>query len=103
VLKAHPDQLQITVLIHSAHVPGAPNAPPDMDFIKLFVKVLSNNYPERLKRLIIYPFPWYGRAIWSVVRMFVDPRSQDKVLLLSSSSSFSFGAATAYPPQLLGV
>jgi hypothetical protein len=47
-------------------------------------QVLSDNYPERLKRLVMYPFPWYGRAIWSCVKMFVDKRSQEKVLLLAS-------------------
>ncbi len=46
-------------------------------------QVLSDNYPERLKRLVMYPFPWYGRAIWSCVKMFVDKRSQEKVLLLA--------------------
>ena len=32
-------------------------------------KVLSDNYPERLRKLVIFPFPWYGRAIWGVVKM----------------------------------
>jgi hypothetical protein len=45
--------------------------------------VLSDNYPERLRRLAIFPFPWYGRAIWGMLKMFVDKRTQDKVLLLS--------------------
>lgn len=34
----------------------------------------------------MFPFPWYGRAIWAVVRVFVDKRTQDKVMLLSSKS-----------------
>lgn len=50
-----------------------------MNFIKLFTQALSDNYPERLKRLILFPFPWYGRAIWGVVKVFVDKRTQDKV------------------------
>lgn len=75
--------LNVAVFVHSVSVPGAPNAPADMDFIKKFISTLSDNYPERLKRLIMYPFPWYGRAIWSVLKMFVDKRTQDKVLFLS--------------------
>lgn len=74
-----------------------------MNFIKLFIQVrfnsilhftkhyilqvLSDNYPERLRKLVIFPFPWYGRAIWGVVKVFVDKRTQDKILLLSSSGS----------------
>ena len=36
---------------------------------------------------MIFPFPWYGRAIWGVVKVFVDKRTQEKILLLSSSGS----------------
>jgi hypothetical protein len=68
--------LNVAVFVHSVSVPGAPNAPADMDFIKKFISTLSDNYPERLKRLIMYPFPWYGRALWSVLKMFVDKRTQ---------------------------
>ena len=40
-----------------------------------------------MKRLAIFPFPWYGRAIWGVLKVFVDKRTQDKVMLLSNASS----------------
>jgi hypothetical protein len=56
--------------------------------------VLSDNYPERLKRIVIYPFPWYGRAIWSLVKVFIDKRTQDKALLLSDTGK------REVPPQL---
>lgn len=46
---------------------------------------MSDNYPERLRRLAIFPFPWYGRAIWSVLKVFIDKRTQDKVMLLSGN------------------
>eukprot|EP01035_Chromulina_nebulosa_P019936 gene19936-25899_t len=75
----------VTVLVHAVAVPGAPNENTDTNFIKGFVQTLSDNFPERLKRLAIYPFPWYGRAIWSLVRVFVDKRTQEKVLLISHS------------------
>lgn len=52
-------------------------------------QVLSDNYPERLKRLAIFPFPWYGRAIWGVLKVFVDKRTQDKVMLLSKGGEKS--------------
>ena len=46
---------------------------------------MGDNFPERLKKLAIYPFPWYGRAIWAVVRVFVEKRTQDKVFLIPHS------------------
>jgi hypothetical protein len=82
VALAQSDQISVTVLVHACGIVGAPNENADMNFIKKFVQVLSDNYPERLKRLIIYPFPWFGRAMWGIIRMFVDKRSQDKVVLL---------------------
>ncbi len=35
----------------------------------------------------MFPFPWYGRAIWGMLKVFVDKRTQDKVLLISSAPS----------------
>ena len=72
-------QTAVTVMVHVRAAPGAPNEPADVTFIKNFVKVLSDNYPERLRRLVLYPFPFFGRFVWSLVRVFVDKRSQDKV------------------------
>ena len=74
---------KVVVLIHTAYVEGGINAPADLGFIKEFVKVLSDNFPERLDRLVIYPFPWFGRAIWSVAKTFMDPRTVNKVVLLA--------------------
>jgi len=71
----------VTVVVHAVNVPGAPNDNADLNFIKGFISVLSDNFPERLKRLAIYPFPWYGRAIWSILKVFVDKRTQGKVMI----------------------
>lgn len=86
--------IAVTVVVHTGAVAGGKNDPADMAFIKAFVGVLSDNYPERLRRLILFPFPWYGRAIWSMVRVFVDKRTQDKVILLADTGS------TAPPKEL---
>jgi hypothetical protein len=45
--------------------------------------------------LAIFPFPWYGRAIWGVLKVFIDKRTQDKVMLLSKGSN------TGWPAELL--
>ena len=53
------NHISITVFVHSAAVPGASNQNPDFDFIKGFSSVMSDNFPERMKRLVLWPFPWY--------------------------------------------
>ena len=35
----------------------------------------------------MYPFPFWGRAIWSMVKMFLDPRTARKVILLPGNWS----------------
>lgn len=40
-LKQHPGEVNVTVVVHTTNVPGAPNKPSDMNFIKLFVQVRS--------------------------------------------------------------
>lgn len=87
---------KVSVLIHTAYVEGGINAPADLAFIKEFVKVLSDNFPERLERLIIYPFPWFGRAIWSVAKTFMDQRTVDKVVLLAQGPDGEY----ACPPKI---
>ena len=81
------DAFSVVVFVHTSHVDGAINGPADFSFIKPFMKTFSDNYPERLHTLIMYPFPWYGRASWSVLRMFLDRRTQEKVRLLPAESS----------------
>jgi hypothetical protein len=91
---AENQQEAVTVIVHVSRLPDAPNEAADLHFIKSFVKVLSENYPERLKRLVLYPFPLFGRVVWSIVKVFVDKRSQDKVVLLQ-------GKDGELPAQLL--
>ncbi len=38
-LSQHPDQVNVTVIVHTANVPGHPAATADMNFIKLFIAV----------------------------------------------------------------
>jgi hypothetical protein len=38
-LRMHPDQINVTVVVDTVIIPGAPNLGADMTFIKLFVKV----------------------------------------------------------------
>lgn len=38
-LKQYPDEVNVTVIVHTANIPGAPNQAADTTFIKLFIQV----------------------------------------------------------------
>lgn len=78
---------KVTVLVNVASLPGGVNAPPDVSFIKQLASVLSDNYPERLHRLVIYPFPWFGVAVWNVVKLFIDQRTRDRIVMISGKAT----------------
>jgi hypothetical protein len=59
--------------------------------------MLSRNYPERLKRVVVYPFPFWGRAVWSMARMFVDAKTARKIVFLPGNWS----AQSALAPRQL--
>lgn len=56
--------------------------------------------PERLNRLIVYPFPWYGRTIWTMIKLFVDKRTQDKVIVFPPTEGVNSLGGTV--PEELG-
>ena len=47
---------------------------------------MSDVFPERLRKLLVYPFPWYGKAIWGLIAVFLDQRTREKVILCSSKA-----------------
>eukprot|EP01041_Mallomonas_annulata_P004387 gene4387-8735_t len=77
---------KVTVLIHTAASPGCVNGPADTAFIKAFITVMADNFPESLSKMIIYPFPWMAHVIWSMVKVFIDAKTRSKVQLISGSS-----------------
>ena len=39
-----------------------------------------------MRRLIIYPMPWAGMAVWGAVKPFIDPTTAQKVVMLPGSA-----------------
>ena len=54
--------------------------------VRALSKLLGDCFPERLKRLIIYPMPWTGMALWGAVKPFIDPTTASKVVMLPGPS-----------------
>jgi hypothetical protein len=91
-------QLQVTVISYTGAIKGAKNEPADVNFLKGFVNTLSNNFPERMKNAFLYPFPFFGRVLWGVVRVCMDKRSQDKIKCLAGHSD-----PTIIPKEILDI
>ena len=51
--------------------------------IRELSSLLGNNFPERLKRLILYPMPASGMAVWKFVQPFLDPNTASKVVMVT--------------------
>mmetsp|Transcript_12410 Transcript_12410/g.24126 ORF Transcript_12410/g.24126 Transcript_12410/m.24126 type:complete len:115 (+) Transcript_12410:2-346(+) len=49
--------------------------------------VLQMNYPERLKKLIVYPVPRLVVGLWWVVKGFLDPTTSEKAEMLSGPAA----------------
>ena len=54
--------------------------------VRAISALLGDHFPERLRRLIIYPMPWAGMAIWGAIKPFIDPNTAQKVIILPGSS-----------------
>jgi hypothetical protein len=79
------DEDKITVLVDVR--PGAGwKDPAPLAFIPLIQAIntqMSINYPERIQAIVIYPMPWWAVQIFNMVSMFLDPRTSEKMMMLS--------------------
>eukprot|EP00559_Dactyliosolen_fragilissimus_P005943 CAMPEP_0184864236 /NCGR_PEP_ID=MMETSP0580-20130426/14207_1 /TAXON_ID=1118495 /ORGANISM="Dactyliosolen fragilissimus" /LENGTH=385 /DNA_ID=CAMNT_0027362931 /DNA_START=110 /DNA_END=1264 /DNA_ORIENTATION=+ len=64
-----------------------PKAKNIVPLIKQLVKLLERNFPERLHKSILYPFPSAAVFLWKLVKIFIDPDTSRKVVLVPGSSS----------------
>lgn len=73
--------------------------------LKRLTGVLSDHYPETMGLLFIVNAPSFFAAIWSVVRLFLDPGTVQKISILSSGSTqelFRHVDPASLPPFLGG-
>lgn len=77
----------ITILSDVGGIAGGVNAAPGklMSVIRELSKLLSGNYPERMRRLVIYPVPLALRGVWAAVKLFLDPVTASKAVLFGGS------------------
>mmetsp|Transcript_90851 Transcript_90851/g.166756 ORF Transcript_90851/g.166756 Transcript_90851/m.166756 type:complete len:272 (-) Transcript_90851:211-1026(-) len=90
------DDRKLTLLIDTRPGEGWPNAPASkmVTFFKSCCSVLPQNYPERVKRIVVYPMPnivWY---LWWLVSGFLDPVTREKFVILTGSAASSADCPT---------
>mmetsp|Transcript_15054 Transcript_15054/g.24551 ORF Transcript_15054/g.24551 Transcript_15054/m.24551 type:complete len:299 (+) Transcript_15054:23-919(+) len=75
---------RLTVLAPTNPIDGAPNLPAHrlIGVIRAMSGVLGSRYPELLQSVVIFPMPWIGRALWEIVRVFLDPKTAAKIRFL---------------------
>ena len=44
--------------------------------------MLSDTFPGRLQRIIVYPVPWVLNGLWGIIRPFLHPETASRVILL---------------------
>ncbi|GAB5354947.1 hypothetical protein AAMO2058_000163400 [Amorphochlora amoebiformis] len=78
---------RFTVLAPTNGRDNAPNlkARALVPLLKSLCSVLGNNYPEIAEKIVVFPFPWIGRMLWSVVSLFIDPKTRGKVKFLGGT------------------
>uniref|UniRef100_A0A0G4F9Y0 CRAL-TRIO domain-containing protein n=1 Tax=Chromera velia CCMP2878 TaxID=1169474 RepID=A0A0G4F9Y0_9ALVE len=81
------DYEQIAVLVDIRGYEGAPNQVVDVSFLKGLIGCVSAHYPQRLGMLCVFPCPMVAKGVFSMVKPFIDKRTQDKIRILSGPSS----------------
>ena len=74
----------------------------DLALIKAVVTTLSENYPERLAALYLYPAGSMASMVFRLVSPLLDPRQRSKVHLLTSEALLRQSVPDAYVPVRYG-
>eukprot|EP01080_Neovahlkampfia_damariscottae_P001901 gene1901-1041_t len=61
-------------------------APPISQCIET-LKILANHFPERLAHCFFMDTPWLFKFFWATISAFVNQKTADKVIIVTSSSS----------------
>eukprot|EP00591_Stephanopyxis_turris_P002718 CAMPEP_0195522894 /NCGR_PEP_ID=MMETSP0794_2-20130614/21504_1 /TAXON_ID=515487 /ORGANISM="Stephanopyxis turris, Strain CCMP 815" /LENGTH=324 /DNA_ID=CAMNT_0040652759 /DNA_START=142 /DNA_END=1116 /DNA_ORIENTATION=- len=55
-------------------------------YMKAFSHLLNNQFPERLAKCVVYPIPPSAMKIWTVMKMFMEPQTLKKMVLVVANS-----------------
>lgn len=52
------------------------------DLIKKGTKIMQDNYPENLGKMMVCNAPWAFTAVWAICKNFVDERTREKINII---------------------
>lgn len=75
----------LTVVIDVRTIEGMFNPKPMalMPFIKQGIKILPRMYPDRMKRIVVYPVPWMASMLVSMVKRMLDENTREKLMVVA--------------------
>lgn len=75
----------------------------DFDLLKAWAKIASDNYPERLASVALYPSGRILAGLFKMVSVFFDPRTRAKIKMVQDTDELqSLIPADALPPRYGG-
>ena len=58
-----------------------------MPFLRACASIIPDVYPERLRKVVVYPLPGWAKTLIGLVKKLLDPVTRDKIVLLRGDDS----------------
>merc|ERR1719487_2620590 len=82
-------QLTLVVDVRGGGGWGNPTPKQMLPFMKSVVSTMSAMYPERLRRVVVYPVPWAAKVFVNMVKGLLDPNTRSKLCIVSGDDKSS--------------
>lgn len=69
----------------------------DYNFVKRFLFIMANYYPERLGQILLWNAPTIFNIFWGIVHPWINPNTAQKVMFVDTESLESFIAPDQFP------
>ena len=83
------DSSRVVVLIDTRSGRGWPNPPALklVPFLRLCASSIPDRYPERLRKVVVYPLPSWAKTLISLVKRLLEPVTRDKIAVVKGDDS----------------
>lgn len=81
------DQITVVIDTRAGEDWCNPNPLAVMPLLQGVIQTTSRNYPERCRRIIVYPVPWVAGCLVSMAKRMMDPATSSKLQIITGSDS----------------
>lgn len=74
----------------------------DLPFVRHIIGVFQDNCPERLGFLYVCPAPFIFRALWAIIRPWLNKKTQEKVKLVGTCEELKEYISPDQIPKRMG-